>query len=201
VISDKYRCIFVHIPRTAGSSIEKAVVGRDWWWVNPLTKHLTTTQARMLYGNKRWGEYFSFSFVRNPWDKLVSMWEGNRYWKQRQRLKTFTNFVREATRNPFEQRTLHYHEILDLTPDNQLSRWQQSVRKRFGPSRVQFIGRFETLEADMQQVFAKIGVPPVALPSINKSKRGHYRDYYDDESIQIVAERFAVDIQLFDYKF
>jgi hypothetical protein len=201
VISDKYRCIFIHIPRTAGSSIEDAVVGRDWWFVNPLTKHLTTAQARLLYGNKRWTEYFRFSFVRNPWDKLVSMWEGNRYWRQRQRLKTFKNFVREATRNPFEQRSLHYHRILDLTPDEQLSPWHGFVRKRLGPSRVQFIGRFESLEADMHQVFARIGAPPVELSALNRSKRRNYREYYDDESIQIVAERFAVDIKLFDYRF
>ena len=202
MISDRYRCIFIHIPRTAGSAIEKALVGRDWWFVNPFTKHLTARQARLLYGKRRWCEYFSFAFVRNPWDKLVSMWESNFYRRQRRKLKTFKKFVREVNRNPFEQHTLHYHQILELTPDAQLSPWDSFMRSRLGQARVKFVGRFESLQVDMERVCAEIGIPAVQLPVVNRSdRRQQYREYYDDETIKIVADRFATDIKLFDYEF
>jgi len=202
MISDKHRCIFIHIPRTAGSAIEEALSGRDWWFVNPLTKHLTARQARLLYGKRRWCEYFSFTFVRNPWDKLVSMWESTFYWRQRRRLGTFKEFVRAVKGNPFEQHTLHYHQILDLSPDPQLSSWDRFMRNRLGQTRVKFVGRFESLEVDMQRVCTEIGIAMVKLPVVNRSgHRTPYRDYYDDETIKIVADRFATDIKLFGYEF
>lgn len=202
MISDRYRCIFVHIPRTAGSAIEEAISGRDWWFVNPLTKHLTARQARLLYGKRRWCEYFSFAFVRNPWDKLVSMWESNFYRRQRRKLRTFKEFVRDVNRNRFEQHTLHYHRILDLTPDAQLSPWDRFMRNQMGQAHVKFVGRFESLQIDMERVFAEIGIPAAQLPVLNRSEhRRQYREYYDDETIKIVADRFATDIKLFNYEF
>ena len=72
MISHEYRCIFIHIPRTGGSSIEKALVGRNWWSISKETKHITASQAREVYGDY-WGKYFKFSFVRNPWDRCVSL--------------------------------------------------------------------------------------------------------------------------------
>lgn len=202
MISHEHRCIFIHIPRTAGTAIEHALVGKDWWFVNPFTKHLTTRQAQRLYGRKRWERYFCFAFVRNPWDKLVSMWECGLYRRQRAALRTFPAFVRHVHRNPFEQRTLHYHRILGLTPDRQLSRRDLRLRDRWGPAHADFVGRFESLEADMEHVFAAIGMSSTRLPVRNRSRqRRDYREYYDDETRSIVAERFALDIQLFGYEF
>ena len=72
MIDHKNRFIFIHIPRTGGSSIERALGHRDWWSIHPPSKHLTTHIAKKIYA-KYWKDYFKFTFVRNPWDRMVSL--------------------------------------------------------------------------------------------------------------------------------
>lgn len=71
MISHELRCIFVHIPRTAGTSIEQWLCGQDWWRSEPSTKHLLASQARRVHA-AHWDEYFTFSLVRDPWERMLS---------------------------------------------------------------------------------------------------------------------------------
>ena len=72
MISHKYRLIFVHIPRTAGTSIEQWIQGQDQWFVNPSEKHLTAIEAKDIY-SEYWSHYWKFSMLRNPIDRFISM--------------------------------------------------------------------------------------------------------------------------------
>ena len=74
MIDHRSKLIFIHIARTGGTSIEASLVGKDWWLVDPSSKHISAKQARDLYGKDIWEAYTKFSVVRNPWDRVVSMW-------------------------------------------------------------------------------------------------------------------------------
>lgn len=74
MICHDLQCIFVHVPRTAGSSIEHALVGEDWWLVDSESKHLSARHARERYP-EYWDRYFKFGVVRNPFDWLASLYQ------------------------------------------------------------------------------------------------------------------------------
>ncbi len=184
MIDHQRKLLFIHIARTGGTSVEAALVGRDWWEQDPQSKHLSASQTRAYYGEEVWNSYFKFSIVRNPFDRLVSMWAAG-WWHTAEGSadpRKFHEFL--LSLQPHEHETynaLCYHEILDLPVDRVL--------------------RFERLEADFTQMLTELGHPEVKLPHVEKRDRADYRLYYDDVSTALVRSRFAQDLQTYGYEF
>ena len=66
---------------------------------------------------------------------------------------------------------------------------------------VDFVGRFENLTEDFRKICSSIGLTGVELKHQNKSARGHYQEYYDLETRDLVARHWERDIDLFKYSF
>lgn len=180
MIDHTHKLIFIHIPKTAGTSIELSICGYDWFdeeYRNE--KHITCEQARKIYTNN-WEEYFKFSVVRNPWDMMVS-------WYKWRKLKcNYRDYLVNYNLHTQYVSTTKASDYL-LDDDNKLQ--------------VDFVCRFENLQTDFETVCKKIGIKDVKLPHKNKTNNKHYTEYYDDETKQIVAEKYAKDIEYFGYKF
>lgn len=65
---DKYKCIFIHVPKTAGVSVAKSLLGKP-------TVHWSALNCRLIFGKEDFNNYFKFSFVRNPFTRLISAYE------------------------------------------------------------------------------------------------------------------------------
>jgi len=178
---------FVHINKTGGSSIEAAL--------GIHLQHVTAQQIVDAVGLPRWQRAFTFGFVRNPWDKVVSHYAYRVQTNQTglgSKAVPFHTWVREAygRRNP-----IFHDKPLMFMPQ---SRW---LCDGAGNVLVNFVGRFENLQADFDTVCSRLGRPPKPLPHVKASTRAAYRQYYDDEARQVVADWFAEDIARFGYMF
>ena len=195
IISPKYNCCFIHIPKSAGTVIRDFLKTNDREF-KVIFSHPTFSEIQTEYDLST---YFKFTFIRNPWDRFVSTFF---YLKQnvkdeellneaRKKLSnySFTSFVKELY---LEKNQFSKNYFIHLRPQ---------IHFLESMDNIDFIGRFENFQEDFNIICDKIKIPRQQLPHDNKSKHKHYTEYYDDETKQIVAEKYAKDIEYFGYKF
>ena len=184
--SKKRNFVFVHINKTGGMSIEKALGFTE-------KQHFTAIESLQMIGAKKWEKVFKFSIVRNPWDKVVSQYF-HRLKTNQIGLGDYRIDFKEWVKLTYgEQNPKYYDDPKYFMP--QLN-W---LTDNNGKLMVDFIGRFENLENDFRFICNKIGVS-TDLPLINKSEHKEFQFYYDDETTEIVKRWFRKDIETFKYE-
>lgn len=217
MVSHHFRCVFVHVPKTAGQSIEQVfldALGRTWETRAPLLMRynpdpglgpplLAHLKAReyVLHGyvdQETFQEYFTFGFVRNPWDRMVSLYRQFGYEEK----CSFRNFLLNVFTHDISRKRYWF-----VCPQ------VEYLHDERGKSLVDFIGRYENLQNDFKKICVTIGLPDVQLPHVNDShhrrnareetprKCVEWRDCYDNECIDFVSEFYKKDIECFDYVF
>lgn len=179
MICHHYKCIFVHIPKNAGQSIEHVfldLLDLNWDTRAPLLlrandrpelgpprlAHLKADEyVRHKYlTQEMFDDYFKFAFVRNPWSRLVSIYK----FLGRDKNIDFRTFLLGPFKNYFFE-----HQHWFVGPQSGF------VYSKEGELLVDFLGRFEDLQNGFDHVCKQIGIPPGKLPHVNKSE--------DNESI------------------
>lgn len=192
---DDRKCIFVHIPKCAGVAVCKSLFG------NLGGGHKTLRYYQILFSPAEFNSYFKFTFVRNPWDRLVSaffflkkggMNENNRRWAEANlaRYQDFDSFVRHGLKRSEILSFLHFrpqHLFVCL--------------KRNQPG-LNFVGRFENLESDFAFICRRLNLESKLVEANrNASRERDYREYYTEETRQLVGEIYAEDVRTFGYSF
>lgn len=188
-------CLFVHLPKTGGISIAKALFG------DLGGGHLDVGQYLLVYERSLYEKLFKFAFVRNPWDRLVSAFL---FLKQGGLNESDRAFAERLDRySTFEEFVTHW-----VTPENVQtgSHFRPQLEQICWPGTrvpaMDFIGRFERLHQDFQTVCATLGVTGVELPHKNRTAgKRDYRSYYNDKTRQVVADIYREDAELFGYDF
>jgi len=200
MISFQKRFLFVHIPKTAGNSIQSIL--RDYsedelvalrgeqdgierfGLRNPkykIKKHSTLAEYKAALGEVQFGDLYKFTCVRNPWDRMVSYYF------------TPTQQVGAWDRKKFKKAIVKALSVADYL------RLDKVEEDPFG--NVDYIMRLENLADDFRTVCGTLGISPTTLPRYNRSSREHYSKYYDDELRELVRARFAAEIERFGYIF
>jgi chondroitin 4-sulfotransferase 11 len=178
--------VFIHINKTGGSSIERALgAGLD---------HSTALEKYQQLGAAAWQKKFTFTVVRNPWDKVVSHYHYRVRTNQTGLGDNPIPFA-EWLQRVYVDRDPHYFD----QPRMFMPQKQWLVNES-GDVLVEFIGRFENLQQDFDRICQRLQVE-ASLGHAKPSSRGSYRDYYDADSEALVRQAFAEDIALFDYQF
>ena len=209
MISHKYKCIFIHIPRTGGTSIELSLCGRTWDRIDLKTKHVPHEVARKRYA-RYWNEYFKFSFVRNPFDWLVSMWSLSMEVynsKRRRRYKMapyFTTDFKEFVFTMTRYCKPGYYGQTWIPGMNKIEHVDRmhaiQVRNLAG---IDFIGKYEKLQQDFERLCTIINAPKKKLPITAPSTMRHknYKLYYDEQLKLAVSKCWYPDLHVFNYRF
>ena len=196
LVSDTNKFVFHHFPKTGGTSILSALsqystkfYGHNLWntllnideqgrdWVTFLHEGKMHQPIREI---EDLPDYFSFAFVRNPFDLMVSFWFTSGFELE------FDEFVCNQLKK----------EIVPAT------RWTQHeyLTDNEGNLLVDFVGKFENLVEDFEKIIRRIGVTLMPLPKLNVGRtRGYYKEYYNKHSEELVKEYYKKDLVFFDY--
>ena len=211
-----YHAVYVETPKVACTSIKTALAeilgislratggdphGVEW----PTVERSSSHSGRFFPG------LFTFAFVRNPWDRLVSCYrdkmrgevDGYTYWTIRPGvancLARFDAFVPGMSFADFVAAVV---SIRDEEADGHFRSQHTFVTDGEGKSGVDFLGRFERLAEDFRLVQECIGLPRNELPWLQKARNAaRYTDFYTKETRHIAGERFRQDIDMFGYEF
>ncbi|MDI7860919.1 sulfotransferase family protein [Rhizobiaceae bacterium n13] len=200
VINENY--VFIHVPKAAGRSITKLLGGET----PGIPTHLPHF-ALQPYG---YDNRFSFGFVRNPWDRIVSTY--NFVCQKKLRPHESEEYQRRARDMGFKRWLMEDEFFID-----QDRFWRNAglppIQKRsqmFWLDGCDFIGRVESIDQDFAAIKVRAGIKSRLdallglfrkVPRRNRSVRGTYERYFDDESHDFVATHFHREIELFDYQF
>jgi len=194
-ISHKHKFIFIATPKTGCTSIMhllnefsdiKSKCGE-------MPRH-HTTYAEALKHFDFAKDYTSFAFARNPWDRCVSNW----YYMQR--VKTGKGNFSEKCKNILKKYSSFKDYIMDGSMHTRFPcfNWLSSDGVHVD---IDYACKMENIQEDFDAVCDKIGIPRQTVPHKNVTTHKHYTEYYDDETRQIIAQKYAQDIEYFGYKF
>jgi hypothetical protein len=210
MINHNKQFIFIHIPKCGGTSVETALLNtynngeqllkrkanyKGRFEFNFLTRNeqIDMFGATLNKSPQHWKlrmykpviqqSYYTFTFVRNPWDLVVSEY---RYFKKmKPKLAKNMSFEQFVIRNP---RTMKFH--LD-------------EQHTFINEHIDYIGRMETLNEDFKNICDELYLENLQLPQVNVTNKHkiHYTEYYSNKSREIIQERYKKDIDIFEYSF
>ena len=196
---DQYHCIFVHIPKAAGVSVCRSLFG------NLAGGHTPIQRYQIIFSKEEFDDYFKFTFVRNPWDRVFSAYnflkkggmnDDDRKWgtENLDPYISFEDFITRGLKKPNILQWVHFrhqHEFL--------------CNPCTGNLLIDFLGFYENIQEDFQYIADKLlGGVNLALKSENKTHtngKSDYKSFYTQEMRNIVAHVYKKDIDLFGYNF
>jgi len=213
ILSHKKRFIFIHVYKTAGTSITKLLIPyaratekftRHYFvsrkiftilnilrkkddggaWINGVHKHAPAETIREFVGNTIWNEYYKFGFVRNPYAWILS---------------TYFEILKDKNNTHFKNvKDMKFQNFLSYYIKNKLPR-QVDFYLVNGAIDIDFIGRFENLDLDIPKALKAINIECNLIPKLNTGERQRLEDFFDKDAEEKTYNYFEDDFINFNY--
>ena len=239
LISHKKKFIFTKTKKTASTSVEsyfekycmpegewtfshareeyvgkEGIIGyrgknrRKQLWYN----HMSAAKIRNRIGTSTWDNYFKFTVVRNPFDKLVSG-----FYMQEQRIRNYTTAQKLGIIARKLRRKARSRDY--IAGNSEIERFRNWIRKGGaaegamldrnkylidGEICIDFFIRYENLKNGVKHVCDKLGVAfePENIPHLKsglRNKQFSLSEFYDHETVNIVNNLFEFELNYFEY--
>lgn len=206
IVSHQNRFIFAAIPKTGTHSVRHALrehLGPDdmeqarlfvekKFPIPEIARmghgHVSLAEVRPFLGEQMFDDYLKFAFVRNPFDRFISYCAF-----ATSREGSFERDPKRVMRHFLFTAPPHQHII--FRPQHMF------ITDAGGNLLADEIGKVEEMQVSYDRIAARIGIASTPLDHANRSRRGYYRDYYDQELIDGVARIYGRDIELFGYDY
>jgi len=193
MISNKHKGIFVHIPKNGGTSLKAKFSDLEGEY------HLPAKILKNRYSGK-WDNYYTFTFVRNPFDRLVSIFH---YYRDNN--ESTNKHIKQIMLKTFKEFCINY---ISDTPQKWTTGWlggEYMLQKNWvtndkGEIIVDFIGCFENYTEDSKIILDRFGITH-NIQHLRRSNHKPYQEYYDDELRELVEGKLKEDLEFFNYKF
>ena len=191
--NDKKKIIFLHIPKTGGTTIERLfninLFHSSRSDERPSLQHLTCNMLCEKMGKSKYDSYYKFTFIRNPWARILSTY----FWRQtlpkKRPILPFNDFI---------------NVVSDTVENN--SYYEQEFGDHFIPqieytTGVDDIYKYENFSSEINTISSKLNIPISRIPSKNLKHYDHYWDFYDVRNRNIINNLYHEEIERFGYKF
>jgi len=199
---------FVDIPRTSSSSIraelgkrfgrvygKKKIPEKDYALKQVFPDHMLAKEMRALLGTSIWNSVFTFTIVRNPWDRTFSMYNYRlmersvpQDWSFRDYVMALKNAASDTEHFKFNG---HYYGASEY------------VLGENGDIIVDFIAKYENRTHDLKLIASRLDIDEFGTLNILSASpdNRHYSEFYDPETREIIRRLYTKDIELFGYEF
>lgn len=195
MISHDKKCIFVHIPKCAGSSINQQL---------ELNSVGFSGHSPMSY-HSEYSDYFSFTFIRNPYDRVVSAYKYFRKLKEGYRWYKRNSIISDAAKQmDFKGFVNHIPHFMNLMKREEGS-FESGIHFQpfyyFIDQPIDFVGRFENIQQDYAAILSHLKLPAKPLPKTNSTNNLNYQQLYIEETKKLVYNIYQEDIEKYNYNF
>ncbi|WP_319548767.1 sulfotransferase family 2 domain-containing protein [Desulfogranum marinum] len=222
MISHKHKCIFIHIPKCAGTSIEKAFGHFEEYSGDNKQDHRSIRMLEPINSRCFASKENSKEFIKRFWRQIKpSPNPRSRYTVSREQYADYFKFT--VVRNPWARayswyknvmrddshlkkmrisREISYYDFLERFKYKKCLRAQTFWIKNYnGDIPLDYIGRFENLANDFEKACNLMKIESLKLPHELKGGVDNYQEAYDSKTRDLISRIYREEIELFGYSF
>ena len=202
------RILFTHIPKTAGTYLNRNFSGSfKFEWEHPKHLPLHDLYERAKSEGFDTSKFYTISLVRNPWTKQYSTWSFFKQLEYKEYFSgdadidnNFNRWIKWVYSDKFDRNTMRKRlNLWRYIFNNQLNWFKSDDGTDY---KLDKIIKMENLDRELIPLAEELGMKRIFKGRVNfQKKRPIYDQVYNQESIDLVAKHFAEDIKTFDYTY